>query len=80
MANLRITRIRTTSNTGIRAEFTASLDQLINTSNVDVEPVVASLPKPQVLAVTIRDNLLDARIQPLKIGRASCRERVSNRV
>ena len=65
MANLRITRIRTTSNTGIRAEFTASLDQLINTSNVDVEPVVASLPKPQVLAVTIRDNLLDARIQPL---------------
>lgn len=65
MSNLRISRIRTTSNTGIRAEFTSSLDRLINTSNVDVEPILSTLPKPEVLDVTIRGDLLDAKVQPL---------------
>jgi len=58
MANLRLTRIRVNANNAVRAEFSASLDTLINTSNIDVEPILSSLPKPEVLDLLVKEDLL----------------------
>lgn len=58
MANLRVTRIRVSANNAIRVEFSNSLDPLINKSNIDIDPILANLPKPQVLDVKVRDKLL----------------------
>ena len=58
MANLRITRIRVSANNAIRVEFNAPLDPLINTGNIDLEPILSMLPKPQVLKVVVRNDLL----------------------
>ena len=58
MGNLRITRIKASANNAIRVEFSDSLDELIGIANVDVEPILTVLPKPQVIKVVVRDNLL----------------------
>ena len=65
MANLRLTRIQVISNTIIRAQFTAPLDPLLSTDNIDVEPIISTLPKPTVLGVEIRNNIIDITVQPL---------------
>ena len=59
MPNLRITRIRVTSNTSFRVEFSAPLDDSINTSNVVIAPVLSSIPTPEILSVRVNDKLLD---------------------
>lgn len=58
MGNLRIKRIRASANNAIRVEFSDSLDDLIGIANIDVEPVLTMLPKPQVIKVVVRDDLL----------------------
>lgn len=58
MANLRITRIRTSANNSIRVEFSEALDKRINTSNIDVQPILGSIPKPNVLKVFVSNDLL----------------------
>lgn len=65
MSNLRILRIRNTSNTSFRTQFTAALDPLINTANVELEPLLPSIPVPQVLKVKVNNDLLNITTQPL---------------
>jgi hypothetical protein len=65
MANLRLQRIKTSGNRRIIAEFTDPLISTIGVGNVDVSPILSSIPKPQVLFLNINDNILDITVQPL---------------
>jgi hypothetical protein len=65
MPNLRIKRIKATSNTSIRVEFSEALDSLINSSNIEIFPVLSTLPTPQIIDVNIDGNLINIKTQPL---------------
>lgn len=65
MANLRLTRIKTSNSTLIRAQFTDELDPLLNTSNVEVRSNVVGVPDPRVTRVTISGDIMDIYVLPM---------------
>lgn len=65
MTNLRIIEIKVFDSTTIRAKFTEALDSLINTANVEIIANTPGVPNPQILTVTISQDILTLIVRPL---------------
>ncbi len=65
MANLSITRIKTSGNRRIVAEFSDDLFEDLTVGNIEITPIISSIPTPEVLDVQVIQNLLRITVQPL---------------
>lgn len=62
---LRPSSFKVTSNSTFQVEFTDNLDQLINTGNVIFETSQYGIDVPEVLKVTVKDNVLKVKTRPI---------------
>lgn len=65
MSNLRLTRIKVSDSTTIKAEFTSKLDSLIGVNNITVSSNVPGVPDSSVLKVVISGDVLIITVKPL---------------
>lgn len=65
MANLRIIEIKVFDSTTIRARFTETLDPVINSANVSITANTPGVPDPQVLTVSVSQDILTIVVRPL---------------
>lgn len=65
MSNLRIIEIEVIDSTTIKAQFTAELDPLLNTSNVSIAANDPGIPDPDVIKVKISKNSMTITTRPL---------------
>lgn len=65
MANLRIIEIKVVDSTTIRARFTEALDPVINIANVNIVSNTPGVLDPQILVVTISQDILTLVVRPL---------------
>lgn len=65
MANLRIIEIKVFDSTTIKAKFTEPLDPLINVANVNIIANTPGVPDPQVVTVTITQDIITLVVRPL---------------
>ena len=65
MANLRIISISVSDSSTIVATFSESLNENINTSNIEIVAQTPGVPNPNVLVVNIIGNTLTLTTQPL---------------
>lgn len=62
---LAINRVKVTSNSSIRVEFTSNLNSSINETNVSIEPVLSTVLTPTIIGVTVYNNFIDINTLPL---------------
>jgi hypothetical protein len=65
MANLRLTSISVVNSSNILATFSASLNEDIGVSNIQIVPQTAGVATPSALLVTIVGNSINITTQPL---------------
>ena len=65
MANLRLVRIKASDSQLIRAQFTGTLDSLLNATNVTVVSNVPGVPDAEVLKVTISNDIMNVIVRPM---------------
>jgi len=65
MANIRLTRIKVSDSTTIKAEFNASLSSLIGVNNITVTSGTPGVPNAEVLKVKVSDTVLIITTRPL---------------
>lgn len=65
MANLRLNRIKTSGNRRIIAEFSENLVDTIGIGNIEVKPIIESIPVPEIISVDVLQNILRITTQPM---------------
>lgn len=65
MVNLRIIDIQVFDSVTIQARFTANLDPLINTDNVEIVANTPGIPNPKVLIIDINNDVIIITTQPM---------------